>query len=148
MAMSKDQLAKAQAAFDADHSIGRRRLVKVARCSDYAADAFLKSRRSGSWDGKGSPAAETPGVPVKEFTARFDYEAVLRATIKRLCSDRFVADADIRRESGIQPTAFRAAASLPEFSACQIKDSGVTWWSTRKNVDDARAQARKWGVNK
>lgn len=146
MAMSKEQLRKAQEAFDADHKIGRRRLVKLVRCSDYSADAFLKSRRSGNWDGKGEGA--TTGVPVKEFTARFDYEGVLRATIKRLCSDRFVADADIRRESGVTPSAFRAAASLPEFAACQIKDGGVTWWSTRKNVDEARAQARKWGVNK
>lgn len=146
MPMTPDQKEAAEKAYAEDPGIGRRRLVAKAHCTDFAASTFLKQKHRAS----GSPSTGTParGVTVREFCGRFDFEAKLTRTIKELCRDRFVAEADIREQCDIPIPAFRTVADLPQFKSCQIRDGGVTYWSTKENVDAARQQARKWGLNR
>jgi len=151
MAMTQDQLAKARAAVAADPTIGRRRLMTACGCTRHAAEKFLKGGVDGRARKKNAPSiapAERPGISVREFTSRFDFEAKLRKTLKDLCTDKFVSDSDIRNHCDIPVSCFRTVAALPEFAACQIKEGGTVWWSARGNVDAVRAQARKWGISK
>ena len=161
MPLSKEQLDKANAARAADPAIGRRKLVKLLRCSDYAAAKFLSGEALSPKSAEGffcaihgqrGPETENKagklGVPVRKFLERFDFEAKLEKTVKALCADRFVSDADIRAESGIPAGSFRDVAGLPQFQKLQIKDGGTLWWSTEENVEAVRAAARKWRITK
>lgn len=89
-----------------------------------------------------------PGISVRDFAARFDFEAKLRKTLKELCQDKFVSESDIRNCCDIPVSSFKTVAALPEFTACQMKEGGTVWWSAKANVDAVRAQARKWGISK
>jgi hypothetical protein len=175
MAMTKDQHSAATAAYAKDPTIGARKVMNASGCTRFAADAFLKTARTKDVElrplAKGTilkPEDQTPaypptkwvnavgkpdatamkGISVKEFKGRFDFEAKLRRTIKELCKDQFVSDADVREHCDIPIPAFRSVADLPEFKACQIKDRGTVFWSVKENVDEVRQQARKWGISK
>lgn len=167
MAMTKEQFEKAEALSKSCPRVGRRKLMTATGCTSFAAQQYLQGvytkgnlgKTSGRWGRAKASAQETkdgapaqtpgrPGVSVREFLGRFDFEATLRKTVKDLCADRFVADADIRTACDIPVTSYRAVASLPEFQACQMKEGGTVWWSTRENVDRVRASARKWGISK
>lgn len=168
MAMTREQFEKAEALRKSNPRAGRRRLMAATGCTSFAAQQYLqgvytKGRLGGApgrprggakasaretKDGAPAQTPGRPGVSVREFLGRFDFEATLRKTVKDLCADRFVADADIRTACDIPVTSYRAVASLPEFQACQIKEGGTVWWSTRENVDRVRASARKWGISK
>ena len=154
--MTPEQYRAACAARQSNPAIGRWKLRKLTGCTDYAADAFLK----GNYDQhQGRPFERLcrtpeevkltkPGVSVKDFAGRFDFEAKLRKTLKELCRDSFVSDSDIRAHSGIPACAYRDVAAMPEFQSCQIRDGGTTWWSVKENVDTVRAKAQKWGIRK
>jgi hypothetical protein len=157
--MTQEQQAKAEAALAANPSIGRRRLMAACGCTAFAAATYLRTAgtiapaaaKSNRTAGATAPAAaksDRPGVSVRDFSARFDFEAKLRKTLKELCQDKFVSDLDIRNHCDIPVTSFRTVATLPEFTACQMKDSGTVWWSVKENVDSVRAKARKWGVSR
>lgn len=158
MAMTQEQQALAESVYAKDPTTGARKLMRLARCTRWSADKFLNNMRTGKTEverGKTplrivfTPKDTSPkGVSVKEFKGRFDFEASLRRTIKELCKDQFVADADIRERCDIPIPAFRTVAELPEFKACQIKDRGTVFWSIKENVDEVRLQARKWGISK
>lgn len=158
MAMTPEQQAKANAAVTANPSIGRRRLMAACGCTNYAAASFLKrgsmpTRATSLADPIQAPLAVSPkpvkpGISVRDFASRFDFEAKLRKTLKELCQDKFVSEYDIRNCCDIPMSSFKTVASLPEFTACQIKDSGTVWWSTKENVDVVRAQASRWGISK
>lgn len=158
MAMTQEQQALAESVYAKDPTTGARKLMRLTRCTRWSADVFLNNMRTGTTEaarGKAplrivfTPKDATPkGVSVKEFKGRFDFEASLRRTIKELCKDQFVADADIRERCDIPIPAFRTVAELPEFKACQIKDRGTVFWSIKENVDEVRLQARKWGISK
>ena len=145
-------------AANANPGIGRRRLMALTGRTAYACEKFLEERNGtklSSVCGQKGPESETTpgkaepvGVPVKKLLARFDFEAKLAKTIKDLCADRFVSDADIRSECGIPAGAYRDVAGLPQFQKCQIKDGGTLWWSSEENVDKVRAAARKWRISK
>lgn len=155
-------MAKAKAAVQANPSIGRKKLIRLCGCTAFAAAKFLKSgdkpvqvcvpvpaaKPQGGEAREPKEPRETLGVSVREFGSRFDFEAKLRKTIKTLCGDRFVADADVRTHCDIPIPSFRAVAAMPEFMACQIKEGGTVWWSARENVEEVRAKARKWGISK
>lgn len=161
--LTKEQTEKAEAFYKANPDCGRKAIAKLVSCSEFAAKKFLDAVRAGKPAPTGGTrynlhsapkAAKAVGgakacvVPVKDFVARFDYEAKLRATLAELCGDCFVAEVDIRSACEIPIPVFRTVAELPEFRACQIKDGGVIWWSTRKNADAARANAKRWGITK
>lgn len=153
MAMTPEQQAKAAKALAADPGIGRRKLVAACGCTGFAAAKFLKGGAAaapGAVRGTATqpPASGRPGISVREFSARFDFEAKLRKTLKELCQDKFVSDSDIRNHCDIPVSSFRTVAALPEFAACQMKEGGTVWWSAKQNVDTVRAQARKWGISK
>lgn len=168
MALTYDQENAARAAFDENPTIGWRRLSRLTGCTPSSAEAWLKRQRRGGGEGAASVATATTslpegqeapapksardagvtGIPIAEFKGRFDYEGMLRETIAKLCKSSFVADVDIRARCGIPIPAFRTVASLPEFVACQIKDAGTVFWSTKENADEVRSAARKWGVTK
>ena len=142
--MTPEQYRAACAARQSNPAIGRRKLRKLTGCTDYAADAFLRGKYDG--DRERVQAAlnpPKPGVSVKDFAGRFDFEAKLRKTLKELCRDSFVSDTDIRAHSGIPACAYRDVAAMPEFQSCQIRDGGTTWWSVKENVDTVRAKAQK-----
>lgn len=150
----------------ANPGIGRRRLMALTGRTAYACEKFLQaingvkapgklsSKLSSVYGQKGPECEAAPekampvGVPVKKFLARFDFESKLAKTVKDLCADRFVSDADIRSECGIPAGAYRDVAGLPQFQKCQIKDGGTLWWSSEENVDKVRAAARKWRISK
>jgi len=170
MAMTQEQNKLAASVYAKDPKVGARKLMRLGRCTRYAADQFLKEARAGGLEkdpygyrlvtdpnpmrfktGPKKPeaaAGKPAGVSVKEFKGRFDFEASLRRTIKELCRDQFVPDAAIREHCDIPIPAFRSVAELPEFKACQIKDRGTVFWSIKENVDEVRQQARKWGISK
>jgi hypothetical protein len=145
MAMTPEQQAKAKAALAANPNLGRRKLMSVCGCTAYAAETYIKTA------GATAPAAakpDKPGISVRDFSSRFDFEAKLRKTLKELCQDKFVSDSDIRNHCDVPVSSFRTVAALPEFTACQMKEGGTVWWSAKANVDAVRAQARKWGISK
>ena len=153
--MTEPALKLAEAAYKADPKIGRRRLMAAAHCTSFAAAKFLIQKHEGATPVVTAQSAATqplassrPGVSVREFSSRFDFEAKLRKTLKELCSDKFVSDSDIRNNCDIPVSSFRTVAALPEFAACQMKEGGTVWWSAKHNVDAVRAQARKWGISK
>ena len=145
--------ADAAALYAADKTVGRRRLVAALGCTGWVADKILQDLRSGKPVAREENPAlmqvrKAPGISVKEFGSRFDYESKLRGVLRELCRDRFVSDADIRERCDIPIPAFRTVAGLPEFQACQIKDRGTVYWSLKGNVDEVRQQARRWGISK
>ena len=158
--MTPEQYRAACAARQSNPAIGRRKLRKLTGCTDYAADRFLKGdydkhpgKELCKYDGAYERVQAAlnplkPGVSVKDFAGRFDFEAKLRKTLKELCRDSFVSDSDIRAHSGIPACAYRDVAAMPEFQSCQIRDGGTTWWSVKENVDTVRAKAQKWGIRK
>jgi hypothetical protein len=95
-----------------------------------------------------APSPSQDGISASAFIGRFDYPGKLRAVVSRLCRARFISDSRIRAESEIPPVAYRAVAEQPEFRACQIKEGGQIWWSSKENVSAAREQAKKWGIQK
>lgn len=172
MAMTQDQHSAATEAYAKDPTIGARKVMNACGCTRFAADAFLKTARIGGLEkdpygyklaadpsplkfkldpkavaGK-SDATAMKGISVRDFKGRFDFEAKLRRTLKELCKEQFVSDADVREHCDIPIPAFRSVADLPEFKACQIKDRGTVFWSVKENVDEVRQQARKWGISK
>lgn len=154
--MTPEQYRAACAARLSNPAIGRRKLRKLTGCTDYAADRFLKGdydkghdKYAGDYERvQAALNPPKPGVSVKDFAGRFDFEAKLRKTLKELCRDSFVSDSDIRAHSGIPACAYRDVAAMPEFQSCQIRDGGTTWWSVKENVDTVRAKAQKWGIRK
>lgn len=155
--MTEDQMNRAKAFMAKNPDAGRRRLMAETGCTAFATTKFLKQWAAGATlltkpVPPGPQAAPTPGskpgVSVRDFLGRFDFESKLRRTVKDLCADRFVSDADIRNACDIPVSSFKTVASLPEFQACQLKESGTVWWSTKENIDTVRAKARKWGISK
>ena len=168
--LTSEQWTKAEGYVKAHPDAGRATLARVVGSNDSDARRFLERFRAGetAWPGprgkagkagskagavpdapdKAGAAAAKPGVSLRDFLGRFDFEAKLRRTVRDMCSDRFVSDADIRNACDIPVASFKTVASLPEFQACQLKEGGTVWWSSKENVDTVRAKARKWGISK
>ena len=142
--------------------IGRRKLQAKTGLPVSLLEEYLRCRRTGKTvptiGAKGCPAvAPVPvatvasgpkAISVAAFVGKFDYAAKLRATIARLCKGNFVPDATVRSESEIPPVVFRTVAEQPEFKGCQVRHEGLTYWSTKENVDLVRKQAGQWGVQR
>jgi hypothetical protein len=172
VAFTKEQAKLAIKMIKADPEIGRRKLSAALGCPSHIVEKFLVRWKAGTKDtpdelvamfatrayrstrsmavtppGTNDPS-QVAGVSVREFVGRFDYAGKLRKLLKETCSNAFVPDSEIRALSGISIPSFKLAASLPEFKACQIKEGGTLYWSTKNNVDQVRAQANKWGVQR
>lgn len=150
--MTREQYAKACKARAEIPGLGRRRLCKIAGCTDYAADQFLQGKYDPVPAAAGRVQAAVSAavrlVPVDDFASRFDFGARLRKALGELCRNGFVSEADIRAYSGIPVGEFRSVAAGPEFQSCQIRNGGITWWSVKENVDTVRAKAQKWSIRK
>ena len=79
------------------------------------------------------------GIKVGEFLHKLDFPKVIRDTIKQHCDDAFHPEHEFRRLTGLSQADFNLGKDTGTFHENIFKIDNVLYWSTTKNV----AQAKK-----
>ena len=82
---------------------------------------------------------EIKGIKVGEFLHKLDYPKIIRETIRKHCEEAFLPEYDFRMLTGLNQADFNTGKEAGKFHDNIFKQANVVYWSTIKNV----AQAKK-----